>query len=86
MIVKSDAYKTKFFAHHPSKIGGMINTKLQHVEFFEHPTQGDEAPVFGVIDGTLFNTGFFDLDDMAQGLEFEPIRIGNDIKCRFELL
>jgi len=86
MIVKSEKFKTKFFAHHPSKLGGMVNTKLQHVEFYEHPEYGDEVPVFGVIDGVLFNTEFFDLDDMAQGLEYEPVLVGNDIKCRFELL
>jgi len=86
MKMKSETYKEQFFAGHPRKLGAMINSKLQHVEFYEHPTHGDEDSVYGLIDGTLFDTGFHDLDDMiCPNSDYEPIKIGDEIRYGYEL-
>ena len=57
--------KTKqFLSHDPTelmRVGGYI--------LYEHPTRGDEAPIYMVTPtGKLCNTGFYDLDDFDLDL------------------
>lgn len=59
----------------PTRYGQMLNTKSQIIEFYEHPTKGDEAPVIAVCHKlkAAGYTGFFELDDMkATHGEYEP--------------
>jgi hypothetical protein len=56
----------KFMAKNPTVLTTTVNRMGQLVTFFEHPTQGDEAPVYAAIGDRLANTGFYDLDDMLD--------------------
>lgn len=65
----------KLMGHHPTSYGTMTNSKGQEIEFYEHPTRGDEAPVLCVChDLKLAGVStFFETDDMeAEHGEYEP--------------
>jgi hypothetical protein len=66
---------TKLMSHNPTSLGKMMNDKGQQIEFFEHPTRGDEYPVIAVLHETqqAGNTEFYELDDMtAEHGEYQP--------------
>ena len=54
----------KFFAHNP-----YLLLTIGEYRFYEHPTRGDEAPIYMTTpDGRLINTGFYDCDDFDLAL------------------
>jgi hypothetical protein len=65
----------KLMSHNPTKLGGMMNDLQQKIDFYEHPTKGDEAEVIAVsheLELASYST-FYDLDDMtALHGEYQP--------------
>lgn len=56
-----------FLAKNPTELAQFGGFRL-----FEHPTRGDEAPIYMITPkGQLINTGFYDLDDFDLDLCFE---------------
>jgi len=65
----------KLMLMNPTSYGKMTNSIEQEIEFFEHPTRGDEAFVIIVShDLKLADySDFMDIDDMtAEHREYEP--------------
>jgi hypothetical protein len=65
----------KLMSLNPTSYGTMTNSKKQEIEFFEHPTRGDEYPVIAVCHDLQLadKTDFWDLDDMTSiHGEYEP--------------
>lgn len=65
----------KLMAYKPTSYGVMTNTQGQKIEFFEHPSRGDEFPVIIVCHelGLADHTDFMETDDMvASHGEYEP--------------
>jgi hypothetical protein len=61
LAMQTLAQPAKFFAHNPTLLATFGGYRL-----WEHPTRGDEAPVYmSTPSGTLINTGFYDLGDFA---------------------
>lgn len=62
-------------SHSPTSFGKMTNSIGQEIEFFEHPTKGDEAEVICVCHSlklAAYST-FFETEDMtADHKEYEP--------------
>jgi hypothetical protein len=51
--------------------------QVEGYKLWEHPTYGDEAPVYmSTPNGRLINTGFYDLDDFDLDLCIELDREG----------
>lgn len=65
----------KLMGYNPTSYGEITNSIGQTIEFFEHPTQGDEAPVICVcheLKLAEYST-FFETDDMeSEDREYEP--------------
>ncbi len=64
----------KLMEHKPTSYGEMVNSKGQTIEFYEHPTKGDEAEVLCVshdLKLAAYST-FFETDDMEGGEDYEP--------------
>lgn len=65
----------KLMAHNPTSYGKMTNSIGQVIEFYEHPTLGDETEVICVshdLQKAYYST-FFETDDMeASHGEYEP--------------
>jgi len=57
-------YTLKFMEKCPTILGSMVNSHGQVIIFFEHPVLGDSTTVYGMIDGVLFDTGFYEVSDM----------------------
>lgn len=73
MNFTSKNFQDSFMSQDPFKMGEYTNNIGQLIEFYEHPTRGDEACVYALIEGHLINTGFMDLDDMiADHGEYTP--------------
>lgn len=65
----------KLMNANPTKYGEMVNSLGQKIEFYEHPTRGDEYPVIAVCHELKLadNSTFYELDDMlADHREYEP--------------
>lgn len=88
-----------FMSHEPTKLGSITNQLGQLVEFYEHPTMGDTAPVYAKINDVLANTGAYDLGDffmqeempaldgtvMVVDSEYNPILTDDgEVMCYFE--
>ena len=54
----------KFLSHNPTLLLTIGRFKL-----YEHPLRGDEAPIYMIYRGHLFNTGFYDLGDFYDDNE-----------------
>ena len=68
------SYK-KLMNLNPTSYGDITNSKGQIIDFVEHPTQGDGAPVICVCHKLELAaySGFFETDDMeADHKEYEP--------------
>jgi hypothetical protein len=68
----------KLMNHRPTSYGTMVNSKGQEIEFYEHPTRGDESAVICVCHELKLAqySSFFETDDMmAEHGEYEPIFI-----------
>lgn len=75
----------KLMEQKPTQLGSTANNKGQHIKFFEHPTQGEEASIIGVISEVAFNTGFYDLSDFSMLSEYNPVLHKNGtVTCEFE--
>lgn len=68
----------KFMSYCPTLLDSMTNQLGQRVEFYEHPTLGDSAPVYAKIDNIVANTGFYDLGDFFMQEEV-PVLDGTSI-------
>ena len=59
MTLRTVAQVAKFMSHNPTLLATFGGYRL-----YEHPTRGDEAPIYMTTpNGTLINTGFYDLGD-----------------------
>lgn len=69
---------TKFLRLKPCELGRINNYIGQEVVLYECPINGDEASIRAVINNRLFNTDFFDTDDILAGEDYTPVLINND--------
>ncbi len=72
----------KLMSRNPFKYGTMVNDLGQVIDFYEHPTRGDEASVIAVSHELELAeyTDFFELDDMtAEHGEYQPFFIGEQL-------
>lgn len=59
----------------PTKLGSMVNSLGQEIDFYECPIYGDENSVIAACESLQLAdyTGFYELDDMtAEHREYEP--------------
>ena len=65
----------------------IVNSLKQKVEFYEHPSKGDEAPVIAVCHDLKIaaSTEFFDTDDFYEGSDYNPVFHNNRLVCEFEV-
>lgn len=84
MTTKTPEFTAKFMAHNPTVLDTKLSSHKQVCTFYEHPTRGDEAPVYVMIGEVLADTEFFDLDDFYTGSDYEPVLIDGQIICNFE--
>jgi hypothetical protein len=86
MTICSPQTTAKFMALEPTSYGTHTNKLGQIITFYEHPLRGDEAPVYGMIEGVLFVTDFWETDDMeAEHGEYTPLLVDGKIHCGFEI-
>ena len=65
----------KLIENNPTSYGKITNSLGQEIEFFEHPTKGDEVPIICACHELKLAdySTFFDTDDMeAEHKEYEP--------------
>lgn len=67
----------------PTELHRIKNKYDQEVIFYEHPEGGEELPILGMINGTLFNTGFYDCGGFYEGSDYLPVLYHNLINCDF---
>ena len=71
---------TKFLAQNPTLLATYGEFKI-----YEHPTRGDEAPVYMVTpSGFLINTGFYDLGDLDLDLCIDLVADALDWELNYE--
>lgn len=73
---------TRLIALDPTKYDQVTNSEGQLIEFYEHPTRGDEAEVICVCHDLQLAaySGFYDCEDMmALHKEYEPIFIDGEL-------
>ena len=79
----------KLMSHRPYKLGHMINREGQLVTFYEHPTEGDLAPVIAVWhEGQqAYLTDAYDIDDMTNEdfSDYQPIFANGTCTYFFDL-
>ena len=65
----------------------IINKTGQKVEFWEHPTLGDDYPVIVAFPELelAFNSEFMETSDMTGGDDYEPHCVDGELKFSFEL-
>lgn len=61
MYIYSIEAGERFLAKNPTLLA-----TVQGVNFYEHPTQGDESPVFAIRNGYLILTDAWDCDDLVN--------------------
>lgn len=65
-----------------------VNSQGKKVQLCEHPIHGDEYPVIVLFpdEQLAFLSDFFDTEDMtAEHGEYEPVLIGSECVCKFEV-
>lgn len=75
----------RFLSGKPTELLERKNTSGQTCVYFEHPTKGEDAPIYVAIGNKIANTGFYDLGDFYIGSDYEPTLYKGEIHCRFEL-
>ena len=77
----------KFLALDPTELDSFTNLVGQTVTLYEHPTRGEDAPVYGEIDGVVFDTEFFDTDDMTYpDSDYAPLLLADgNVVCSYEI-
>ena len=85
MNLLSDHQRDLFLSAKPTELLVRKNSKQQTCVYFEHPTKGEDAPVYVAIGNKIANTGFNDLSDFYVGSDYEPILVPKvGIICKFE--
>lgn len=51
----------RFLAKNPTLLA-----TVRGINFYEHPTRGDEAPVYAIVDGRLIETDAWDCADLIN--------------------
>ena len=72
----------KLMAQNPTSYGTMTNSQGQEIEFFEHPFEGDMAPVICACHELKLaaDSDFFETDDMEEtGGAYEPNFIDGEL-------
>jgi hypothetical protein len=72
----------------PTSYGKMTNSLGQEIEFYEHPTRGDEWFVICVCHALELaeDSSWFDTHDMtAEHKEYEPLFINGELRYRYEV-
>ena len=73
-------------AHEPTMLKVAVNCLGQHIKFYEHPTQGDEGIILGVIKKVAFETDFLDTDDFYPASDYLPVLLpSGNVACQFEI-
>ena len=70
-------------SQNPTKYGQMTNSLGQLIEFYEHPTRGEVAPVICACHELQLAdySGFFETDDMtADHGEYEPSFVNGELQ------
>lgn len=81
----------KLMAKEPYMLDEMTNTQGLRIEFYEHPSLGDEAPVLVVFpaEKLAFSSDFYETDDMMTNGDYEPQLMDDQgtgvCMCRFEV-
>lgn len=57
----------------PYHYGSVKNSRNQTVHLYEHPEDGQDGFIVGLIESTWFSTGFHDLSDLKEGSEYMPV-------------
>jgi hypothetical protein len=72
-------------ALNPTKYGEVTNQRGQLVEFYEHPTKGENYPVIAIIEEfkEAVCTDFFDTSDFFEDSDYNPIYMHGVIDCAF---
>lgn len=81
MKTQPQIYTDKFMSKNPTVLATKVNIEGQTCTYYEHPTQGEDACVYVMIDGVLADTDFYDVD---QPEDYEPILKDGVIACKFE--
>ncbi len=86
-IMRVIANSKKFLDLNPTELDSFKNLVGQRVRFLEHPTRGDEAPVYGEINGVVFDTEFFDTEDMSYNdSDYSPLMLADgSVVCSYEI-
>lgn len=86
--ILSERSKERFMSQDPFVYGEHANVLGQRMKFLEHPTQGDTAPVYALVeaDGSdyLVNTDFYDVEDLLDP-EYEVVIFDGQAMCGWEL-
>jgi hypothetical protein len=63
------------------------NDAAQEVILVEHPIYGDDAGILVMFPkyAVAFETDFFDIDDLAESKEYQPLYIDEDLKFAYEV-
>jgi hypothetical protein len=79
----------KLISAKPSKLGEIKNNLGQLIEFYEHPTRGDEYPVIAVCHNLQLaaSTDFFEIDDMTASYEdYRPMFVEGELRMGYEFM
>lgn len=80
-----DSKRDEFMSRKPTELLTSKNSKGQTCVYFEHPTHGEDAPIYVAIGNRLANTGRNDISDFYIGSDYEPVLVkGLEIMCKFE--
>jgi hypothetical protein len=85
--MKVIANSKKFLDLDPTELDLFTNLVGQTVTLYEHPTRGDEAPVYGEINGVVFDTEFYDTEDMTyDDSDYAPLLLADgNVVCSYEI-
>lgn len=74
-------------ALNPLEYCKFTNQRGQTVRLLEHPLKGGDAPIYGEINGVVFDTEFYDCEDMTDpDSEYAPILLEDGtVACYFEV-
>ena len=63
------------------------NDAAQEVILVEHPIYGDDAGILVMFPkyAVAFETDFFDIGDLAESKEYQPLYIDEDLKFAYEV-
>lgn len=77
--MKLGIYKEDLENQNPRRLMSILNEEGQLVTFYEHPTEGEDAPIVGCIEGTWFDTTFYDLEEFYTEGDYLPVKLSGGI-------